>query len=126
MSVDTCIVHDLFKRAAELGDADAQADMGVRYNLGLHPSTSSETTLYHLEAPNMPEGLLNYFFGAAGNDSFAQMALGYRHMYGVDVPQSCQAGLLYYNPVAEQVIQASRYPNQLPQVLPAQQILPNR
>ena len=123
VAVDTAIAHDLFKRAAELGDPDAQADMGVRFSLGLQPSTGSETTLYHLDTPDAPQGLLHFFFGAAGNDSFAQMALGYRHMYGVNVPQSCQAGLLYYNPVAEQVLQASRYPNQLPQVLLAGLIL---
>lgn len=72
---------------------------------------------YGLTSPDVPAALLNYFFAAAGNDSFAQMALGYRHMYGVDVPQNCQAGLLYYNPVAEQVIEAARYPGQLPQVM---------
>ena len=91
--------------------------MAVRYSLGLKPATGSETMLYELGTPNIPEALLNYFFGAAGNDTFAQIALGYRHMYGVDVPQSCQAGLLYYNPVAEQVVEAARYPGRLPQVL---------
>lgn len=117
VAVDAAIAHDLFKRAAELGDPDAQADMAVRYSLGLQPTSSNEDMLYELTTPNTPEALLNYFFAAAGNDTFAQMAMGYRHMYGVDVPQSCQAGLLYYNPVAERVVEAARYPGSLPQVV---------
>lgn len=100
--------------------------MAVRYSLGLKPATGSETMLYELGTPNIPEALLNYFFGAAGNDTFAQIALGYRHMYGVDVPQSCQAGLLYYNPVAEQVVEAARYPGRLPQVLQVSPLLRKR
>ena len=116
VSTDLAIAHDLYKRAAELGDPDAQADMAVRLALGLRPTTGPGSRQYGLTSPDVPAALLNYFFAAAGNDSFAQMALGYRHMYGVDVPQNCQAGLLYYHPVAEQVIEAARYPGQLPQV----------
>ena len=120
VTADPAIAHDLFKRAAELGDPDAQADMAVRYALGLQPTSHTKgQLLYELGSPDISAALLHYFFAASGNDSFAQMALGYRHMYGVDVPQSCQAGLLYYNPVAEQVVEAARYPGTLPQVTSA-------
>lgn len=91
--------------------------MAVRLALGLRPRTGPGSQNYGLTSPDVPAALLNYFFAAAGNDSFAQMALGYRHMYGVDVPQNCHAGLLYYNPVAEEVIEAARYPGHLPQVM---------
>lgn len=91
--------------------------MAVRLALGLRPRTGAGSQNYGLTSPDVPAALLNYFFAAAGNDSFAQMALGYRHMYGVDVPQNCHAGLLYYNPVAEEVIEAARYPGHLPQVM---------
>ena len=60
--------------------------------------------------------LLHYYFAAAGNDTFAQMALGYRHAHGLGVPQSCTAAVLYYNPVAEQVIELARHPSSLPEV----------
>lgn len=103
--------------AAMLGDPDAQADMAVRYALGIQPSKGAGEPLFELTNPDIPKALLNYFFAANGNDSYAQMALGYRHMYGVDVPQSCQASLLYYHPVAEQVVQQAQYPGRLPQVL---------
>lgn len=62
--------------------------------------------------------LLYYYFAAAGNDSAAQMALGYRHMHGLGVPRSCQAAVLYYNPLAEQLVERARYPQSLPQVRP--------
>lgn len=116
VTTDLAIAHDLYKRAAELGDPDAQADMAVRLALGLQPLTGPGSLHYGLGSPDVPAALLNYYFAAAGNDSFAQMALGYRHMYGVDAPQNCQAGLLYYNPAAEQVVEAARYPGRLPQV----------
>ena len=54
------------------------------------------------------------------------MALGYRHMHGLRVPKSCQAAVLYYNPVAEQVVELARYPGTLPSVrrLWLQRVLP--
>ena len=90
--------------------------MAVRYALGIQPSQGVDQPLFELTSPDIPKALLNYFFAANGNDSYAQMALGYRHMYGVDVPQSCQASLLYYHPVAEQVVQEAQHPGRLPQV----------
>ncbi len=44
------------------------------------------------------------------------MALGYRHMHGLRVPRSCQSAVLYYNPLAEQVVELARYPGSLPAV----------
>lgn len=37
--------------------------------------------------------LLHYYFAAAGNSSFAQLALGYRHAHGLGVPKSCQSAV---------------------------------
>ena len=41
----------------------------------------------------MCRALLHYYFAAAGNDSFAQLALGYRHAHGLGVPKSCQSSV---------------------------------
>ncbi len=46
----------------------------------------------------------------------AQLALGYRHMMGLGVPRSCAAAVLYYQPVAEQVVELARRPSALPHV----------
>ena len=72
--------------------------------------------LFELGEPLWPEALTHYFFAASGNDSFARMALGYRHMQGLGVPRSCQTAVLYYQPVAEQVVELARTPNSLPYV----------
>jgi TPR repeat protein len=45
-----------------------------------------------------------------------QIVLGYRHAYGLGVPKSCTTAVLYYNPVAEQVVEMARHPGTLPQV----------
>lgn len=52
-------------------------------------------------------------WATGGNDSTALLAMGYRHMHGLGVPQSCEAAALYYNPVAEAVIEAHRDPRGL-------------
>ena len=74
------------------------------------PALSPSTCLDRCRA------ILNYYFAASGNDSVAQMALGYRHMHGLRVPRSCQSAVLYYNPLAEQVVELARYPGSLPAV----------
>lgn len=56
------------------------------------------------------------YFAAQGNSTEAQMALGHRHMFGLGVPKSCQAAVLYYHPAAEAVVQLVRAPGGFPQV----------
>ena len=58
--------------------------------------------------------LLHLTFGAFGNDSASQMALGYRHMIGHGVPRNCPTAVAYYNAVAEKVIDVARFPGALP------------
>jgi len=70
--------------------------------------------LFELGEPMWPEALAHYFFAASGNDSFARMVLGYRHMQGLGVPRSCQTAVLYYQPVAEEVVELARAPDSLP------------
>ena len=74
--------------------------------------------LFELGPPRWPEALTYYYFAAAGNDSFARMVLGYRHMHGLGVPKSCTSAVLYYQPVAEQVVELARKPGSLPYVRP--------
>lgn len=74
--------------------------------------------LFELGEPMWPEALTHYFFAASGGDPFARMALGYRHMQGLGVPRSCASAVLYYQPVAEQVVELTRNPDSLPFVSP--------
>ncbi|KAK9818102.1 hypothetical protein WJX72_007209 [[Myrmecia] bisecta] len=111
------LAHLLMKTAADRGHPEAQSEMGFRYALGLLPPTSGRSSdLFTFGEARLPEGLLNYYFSASSNDTFAQLALGYRHKHGLGVPKSCQAAVLYYNPVAEQVVELARRPGTIPQV----------
>ena len=49
-----------------------------------------------------PQVLYHYFASTAGSVP-SLMALGYKHMYGLGVPKSCDTAFSYYNPAAEQV-----------------------
>ena len=59
---------------------------------------------------------MHLYFAAAGNDSAAQMALGYRHMHGLGVQKSCQAAVLYYQAAAERVVELAKTPHNFPRV----------
>ena len=112
----------LAARAAAAGDPAAQRVVGLALATGarptpLSPSSSSSSkplTRVKLVRPDWPRALPYLYFAAAGNDSLAQLALGFRHATGAGVPRSCAAAVLYYNPVAEAVIAAARSPVGLP------------
>ena len=49
------------------------------------------------------KAIVHYTVAALGDDSWAQMALGYRYWSGVTVPSSCEKALDYYKRVATKV-----------------------
>ena len=67
----------------------------------------------------MPEALVHYVFAASANDSQALLALGYRHLYGINVERSCPAAALYYVAEAQHVVQAAQQPGGLVPVRPS-------
>ena len=81
------------QKLAELGDPEAQADLAVHLALGIEPlAPNPADLLFTLRAPDPAAALAHYAFAAAAGDPAAQMALGYRHLYGMGVPASCQTG----------------------------------
>ncbi|GMH46075.1 hypothetical protein BSKO_14039 [Bryopsis sp. KO-2023] len=105
------------KRAAELGDPEAHGELGVRSSYGIQEESTLEgQDIASIEKADIPKALLHYSFGAMGNDSVSQMALGYRHMAGVGVPKNCPSAVAYYNAVAEKVIELGRIPGTLPAI----------
>ena len=60
--------------------------------------------------------LLNFYFAARQNSTFASLVLGYRHSTGLGVPRSCASAALYYNPAAEAVIREAAGPYGIPQL----------
>ncbi|CAL8462358.1 g1891 [Coccomyxa elongata] len=113
------VAFELLRTAAERGDPEAQAELGFRLAFGIYPppqDAPDPLPLFELGPPKWPEALAHYYFAAAGNDSFAKVALGYRHMHGLGVPKSCQTAVLYYQPVAEHVVELAHQPGSLPYV----------
>lgn len=49
------------------------------------------------------KALLHYTVAALGDDSWAQMALGYRYWAGITVPSNCERSLSYFKRVATKV-----------------------
>ncbi|KAK3273346.1 hypothetical protein CYMTET_18412 [Cymbomonas tetramitiformis] len=87
---------EFFLQAAQLGHPPSQEEVGLLYSAGL--GTKVDT----------PRALLYLYFASAANQTRAQLALGYRHMYGFSVPKSCQAAVMYYSQAAQDVISSAR------------------
>uniref|UniRef100_A0A1A9X2D5 Protein sel-1 homolog 1 n=1 Tax=Glossina brevipalpis TaxID=37001 RepID=A0A1A9X2D5_9MUSC len=88
-----------FEYAAKEFDALAQeglpeANMGLAflYSVGVGGKNVSQ-----------PMALIHLTLAALGDHTFAQMALGYRYSFGINVPASCEKSLSYYKKVAKKV-----------------------
>lgn len=55
-------------------------------------ATHPPTHPCRLVPPDVPAALVHYSLAASAGDPVAQMSLGYRHLQGLGVPQSCQTG----------------------------------
>jgi TPR repeat protein len=113
------IAHRLLQELAAVGDPEAQADVGFYLALGIEPvAPNPQDQLFRIVPPDLPAALLHYYFASKAGDGVAQMALGYRHLFGLGVPKSCQTALLYYEPVASTVVAAAQAQEGLPQIRP--------
>ncbi|KAL2712397.1 protein sel-1 1 [Vespula squamosa] len=84
--------YQTFKELAETGLPSAHMGIGFLYATGLGGVNASQI-----------KALLHYTMAALGDDTRAQMALGYRHWVGVTTPVSCERALDYYRKVANKV-----------------------
>ena len=98
---------EALRRAAELGDAEAHEELGFTYASGWDGAPRDGAL-----------SALHYYFAANGGSVPAMMALGYRHKYGIDVPESCESSALYYHEAAK--IVADEAAKRTPGVLPFQ------
>ncbi|KAG1672527.1 hypothetical protein FOA52_002836 [Chlamydomonas sp. UWO 241] len=107
----------LFARAADLGDPEAQGQMGMRYAFGLHSADAWDRDgIVAFGEPDEELAMLHYYLGATGDDAYSRMALAARHAHGIGVPQSCWTAAVYYQQVAEQVASLSTRANALPMI----------
>jgi len=97
----------LFQEAAEVGDADAQFNLGALYG-ALHVPGGD---LQRREAL----AVLHLYAASTAGHPGALMAMGYRHMHGYGVPQACTTAALNYIDVAKQI--AGVYSEGMPQAV---------
>eukprot|EP00240_Pyramimonas_obovata_P000523 CAMPEP_0118929274 /NCGR_PEP_ID=MMETSP1169-20130426/6318_1 /TAXON_ID=36882 /ORGANISM="Pyramimonas obovata, Strain CCMP722" /LENGTH=580 /DNA_ID=CAMNT_0006871431 /DNA_START=274 /DNA_END=2016 /DNA_ORIENTATION=- len=94
---DLAQAYELYKQAADSGHPGSQEAVGLMLLSGVGTEV------------DVPRGILHLYFASAANSTLAQMALGYRHAFGLGVPKSCQAAVLYYAAPAQAVVRlASR------------------
>lgn len=96
----------LFNSAAQVGNADAQ------YNLGIHYSN-----FYSATNPRRSEALavLHFYAASTAGHPGALMAMGYRHQHGYGVPKACTTAALNYIEVAKKI--ANVYSTGMPQAV---------
>lgn len=81
----------VFTELAEKGLPDAHMGLGFMFAAGIGQNVSQAKALLH------------YTFAALGDNTWAQMALGYRYWGGIGVPSNCEQALEFYQRVATKV-----------------------
>lgn len=84
---------EYYERGAAFGNETAQFRVGTFYATGALGVEQNAVKM-----------LLNYYYAALSGSSFAQLALGYRYMFGLGVPKSCETAVLYYELAANTAI----------------------
>lgn len=113
--INPAIAHKLVRELAAAGVAEFQCDLAATYAMGIEPvAQNRDDIMFVLREPDLDQSMLQYLFSAKSGDPVAQMALGFRHLYGIGVEKSCHAAVLYYEPVAAGVIDSSATEGGLP------------
>ncbi|XP_053945464.1 protein sel-1 homolog 1 [Anastrepha ludens] len=81
-----------FDELAKEGVPEANMGLAFLYSVGVGGKNVSQ-----------PLALIHLTLAALGEHTFAQMALGYRYLYGINVPTNCEKALMYYKKVAKKV-----------------------
>ncbi|XP_034484544.1 protein sel-1 homolog 1 [Drosophila innubila] len=89
-----------FERLAIDGLPEAHAGLAFLYSVGVGGKNVSQ-----------PLALIHYTLAALGDNTLAQMAMGYRYLYGINVPISCEKALIQYKRVARKVASKVTFAN---------------
>ncbi|XP_017039849.1 protein sel-1 homolog 1 [Drosophila ficusphila] len=91
---------DEFESLANEGVPEAHMGLGFLYSAGVGGKNVSQ-----------PLALIHYTMAALGDNTLAQMAIGYRYLYGINVPISCEKALIQYKRVAKKVASKITFAN---------------
>ncbi|XP_030369762.1 protein sel-1 homolog 1 [Scaptodrosophila lebanonensis] len=89
-----------FENLAKEGVADAHLGLAFLYSVGVGGKNISQ-----------PLALIHFTLAALGDSTLAQMAMGYRYLYGINVPISCEKALSQYKRVAKKVASKVTFAN---------------
>ncbi|CAD6995149.1 unnamed protein product [Ceratitis capitata] len=89
-----------FDQLAKEGLPEANMGLAFLYSVGVGGKNISQ-----------PLTLIHLTLAALGEHTFAQMALGYRYLYGINVPTNCEKALVYYKKVAKKVASKITFSN---------------
>jgi len=89
MDFDFNHAADEFESLANEGVPEAHMGLGFLYSAGVGGKNVSQ-----------PMALIHYNLASLGDNTLAQMAMGYRYLYGINVPISCEKALIQYKRVA--------------------------
>ena len=113
--INPAIAHKLVRELAAAGVAEFQCDLATMYAMGIEPvAQNRDDIMFVLREPDLDRSMLHYLFSAKAKDPVAQMALGFRHLYGIGVEKSCHAAVIYYEAVASGVIHSAAMEGGLP------------
>lgn len=122
---DKRVAFTLIRKAAEMNHTKARAELAWARTLGHYMDLDWDFEFDELSKEGLPEAhmglaflysvglgvknvsqpltLIHLTLAALGDNTFAQMALGYRYSFGINVPPSCEKSLSYYKKVAKKV-----------------------
>ncbi|XP_017091795.2 protein sel-1 homolog 1 [Drosophila bipectinata] len=100
MDFDFNHAADEFESLVNEGVPEAHMGLGYLYSAGVGGKNVSQ-----------PLALIHYTLAALGDNTLAQMAMGYRHLYGINVPVSCERALIHYKRVAKKVASKITFAN---------------
>ena len=87
---------DLLQASAELGHPDAQHKLGTVYSTGVSP--------LGLVPVDFGRSLFLEYMSALSGNPEANMVLGFRHLFGIGVPENCQKAVLHYEYAANYAV----------------------
>lgn len=89
-----------FETLANEGVPEAHLGLAFLYSVGVGGKNVSQ-----------PMALIHYTLAALADNTLAQMAMGYRYLYGINVPTSCEKALVHYKRVAKKVASKVTFSN---------------
>lgn len=93
-AVNGTLALQLYAEAAALGAPKAQFHVGVALSYGLWGFPLDDAA-----------AMTHYYFAALGGDVSASMALGHRHLLGINAPKTCETAVRYYEVAANRAIE---------------------